>query len=57
MQKLRNATADVLVGIVVVLLAFWVFRGVFRAFYWVVTMVVIVVVVGVVLRIASKLRG
>ncbi len=57
MTKIRNAVADVLVGIVVVLVAFWLLRGVFRLVYWGVTLVILVLVIGVVLRVASKIRG
>lgn len=56
MQRLRNALADVLVGIVVVLVALWLLRGVFQLVYWAATMVVLVLVIVFVLRIASKLR-
>lgn len=56
MPRFRNALADVLVGIVVVFVALWLLRGVFRLVYWAATMVVIVLVIGFVLRIASKLR-
>lgn len=57
MQRIRNVLADALVGIVVVIVAFWLLRGVFRLVYWGVTAVVVVVVIGFVLRIAGKLRG
>lgn len=57
MQSLRNVLADVLVGVVLVVVAFWLLRGVFRVVYWGVSTVVIVVAVGFVFRIASKLRG
>jgi hypothetical protein len=57
MQRLRNVAADVLVGIVVVVVVVWLLRGVLRFFYWSVTLVVLVVAVAFILRIASKLRG
>lgn len=57
MQRLRNALADVLVGVVVVLVAFWLLRGVFRLVIWGATVVVLGIVVVFVLRIAAKLRG
>ncbi len=56
MRRIRNALADVLVGIVVVLAALWLLRGVFRFVYWAVTMVVLILIIGFVLRIASRLR-
>jgi len=57
MQRLRNILADVLVGVVVVLVAFWLLRGVFRLVIWGATVVVLGIVVVFVLRIAAKLRG
>jgi len=56
MRRIRSALADVLVGIVVVLVALWLLRGVFRFVYWAVTMVVLILIIGFVLRIASRLR-
>lgn len=56
MQRLRNALADVLVGVVLVVVSFWLLRGVFRMVYWSATMIVIVVAVVFVFRIAGKLR-
>jgi hypothetical protein len=57
MQKLRNAIADVLVGLVVVLVAVWLLRGVFRMVHWMATLVVLVLAIGLVLLSASKIRG
>ncbi|MDX2344554.1 MAG: hypothetical protein QNL12_12845 [Acidimicrobiia bacterium] len=57
MQSLRNVIADVLVGVVLVAVAFWLLRGVFRMVYWGVSTVLVVVVVVFVFRIAAKLRG
>lgn len=57
MQRLRDALADVLVGLVVVLVAFWLLRGVFRLVIWGASVVVLGIIVVFVLRIASKLRG
>ncbi len=57
MQRLRNAVADLLVGIVVIVVAFWLLRGVFRMVIWGASLVLIVLVVVVVLRVASKIRG
>jgi len=57
MQKLRSAIADALVGLVVVLVALWLLRGVFRMVHWMATLIVIVLAIGLVLRVASKIRG
>jgi uncharacterized membrane protein len=57
MQRLRNVLADVLVGLVVILVAFWLLRGVFAMVIWAATIVLIVILVVFVLRIAGKLRG
>ena len=57
MQRLRNILADAIVGVVLVVVALWLLRGVFRLVYWGVTMVVLLIVIGFALRIAGKLRG
>jgi len=57
MQRLRNALADVLVGVVLIVVSFWLLRGVFRMVYWGVSTIVIVVAIVFVFRIAGKLRG
>jgi len=57
MQRLRNALADVLVGIVVVIASFWLLRGIFRMVYWGASLVVLLLVVIVILRIAWKLKN
>ncbi len=57
MSRLRNAVADLLVGAVVLIVAFWLLRGVFRMVIWGATLVLIVLLVAVVLRVASKIRG
>ncbi len=57
MQRLRNALADLIVAVVVVIVAVWLLRGVLRLVYWGVTLVVLVLAIGFALRIASKLRG
>lgn len=56
-QRLRNILADVLVGLVVVLVALWLLRGVFRFVIWGSTIVILAIAVMFALRIASKLRG
>ena len=57
MQRLRNTVADMLVGVVVILIAFWLLRGVFRMVIWGASLVLIILVVALVLRIAAKIRG
>ncbi len=57
MQRIRNALADLIVGIVVLLVAFWLLRGVFRMVIWGASLVLIVIIVVVALRIAGKIRG
>lgn len=57
MQKLRSAVADLLVGVVVIIVALWLLRGVFRMVIWGATLVIMVLLIGLVLRIASKIRG
>ncbi|MDJ0954557.1 MAG: hypothetical protein QNJ81_12840 [Acidimicrobiia bacterium] len=57
MQRVRNAIADLIVGIVVVLVALWLLRGVFRMVTWGASVVLIVIVVVVAFRIAGKIRG
>lgn len=57
MKSLRNVLADVIVGVVIVIGALWLLRGVFRMVYWGASMIVLIVVVVFVLRIAAKLRN
>jgi len=57
MSRLRNAVADLLVGIVVVVVAFWLLRGVFHMLIWLSTLVVLILVIVLILRIAAKIRG
>jgi hypothetical protein len=57
MQRFRNILADAIVGVVLVVVALWLLRGVFRLVYWGAGLIVIVIVVVLALRIASKLRG
>jgi hypothetical protein len=57
MQRLRNAIADLLVGLLVILVAFWLLRGVFRMVIWGASLIIIVLLIVVVLRIAGKIRG
>ena len=57
MQRIRGFLADALVVIVVVVVALWLLRGVFRLVQWGVTLVVLLIVVVAALRVAGKLRG
>jgi hypothetical protein len=57
MQRVRNAVADLLVGLVVTLVAFWLLRGVFRMVIWGATLVLLILAVALILRLAAKIRG
>lgn len=57
MQKLRNILADALVAVVLVVVALWLLRGVFRLVQWGVTLVIVLIVIALALRVAGKLRG
>jgi hypothetical protein len=57
MQRVRNAVADLLVGVVVILVAFWLLRGVFRMVIWGATLVLLILAVALILRLAAKIRG
>ena len=57
MQRIRNVLADLIVGIVVIFVAFWLLRGVFRVVIWGATLILILLIVFVALRIAAKIRG
>jgi hypothetical protein len=57
MQRMRNALADLLVGMVVILVAFWLLRRVIGLVIWGTSVVLIVLVVVLALRIAAKIRG
>ena len=57
MQRIRNVLADILVGVVLIVAAFWLLRGVFRVVYWGVSTVVVLVAIVVAVRVATKLRG
>ena len=56
MQRFRNVLADALVAVVLVIVALWLLRGVFRLVQWGVTLVVVVIVIALALRVAGKLR-
>ena len=57
MRRLRAALADLLVGVVVLLVALWLLRSVIGMVIWGATIVLLVILVFFVLRIAAKIRG
>ena len=57
MRRLRAALADLIVGVVVLLIAVWLLRSVLGMVIWGATVVLLVILVVVVLRIAAKIRG
>lgn len=57
MRRIRNGLADLIVGVAVIAVAFWLLRVVFRMFLWGVSLIVLVLVVALALRIAAKIRG
>jgi len=57
MRRLRAAIADLIVGLVVLLVALWLLRSVLGMVIWGATVVLLVILVVVVLRIAAKIRG
>ncbi len=57
MRRLRDAAADAIVGLVVLLVALWLLRSVFRMVMWGASVVLLVIVVVLALRIAAKIRG
>ena len=56
MQRIRNALSDLLVGIILILVAVWLLKGVFRMVVWAANLILIVILVVVALRVAAKLR-
>ncbi len=57
MQRIRGVVADALVGVVLILVAFWLLRRVFQMVIWGSSLVLMVILVVVVFRIAAKIRG
>ena len=57
MSKIRNVLADVVVGIVVLLVLWWVLRRVFGFLLWIVSTVAFVAVVIFLLILANRIRG
>ena len=57
MNRIRNLLADLIVGVVVVLVAFWVLRRLFGTLLWLINAVAFIVVVVVLLAGAGRIRG
>lgn len=56
MNRFRNLLADILVGLVLVLVLWWVLRRVLGLFLWLVNTVAFVAVIVLLLWVASRLR-
>lgn len=57
MDRIRNMLADVIVGAVLLLVAWWVLRRVFGLVLWLVNTLAFVILVIALLVIASRIRG
>lgn len=57
MDRIRNLFADVIVGVVLLLIAWWVLRRVFGLVLWLVNTLAFVIVIIVLLVIANRIRG
>ncbi len=57
MDRVRNVLADVIVGVVLLLVAWWVLRRVFGLVLWLVNTLAFVILVIALLVIAGRLRG
>ena len=57
MNRVRNLAADAVVGVVLLLVAWWVLRRVFGLVLWLVNTLAFVIVIVVLLVIASRIRG
>ena len=57
MSRVRNLVADVVVGIALLLVAWWVLRKVFGMVLWLVNTLAFVAVIVVLLIVASRIRG
>lgn len=55
-NRLRNLAADILVGLVLVLVLWWVLRRVLGLFLWLVNTVAFVAMIVLLLWVASRLR-
>ncbi len=57
MNRARNLVADILVGIVIVILLWWFLRGVVGMILWLVNIIAFVAVIVILLAIANRIRG
>ncbi len=57
MNRARNLVADILVGIVILIVLWWVLRGVFGMILWLVNVIAFIAVIVILLMIASRIRG
>ena len=57
MDRVRNLLADVIVGVVLLLVAWWVLRRVFGLVLWLVNTLAFVILVVALLVIAGRIRG
>lgn len=57
MNRVRNLLADVVVGVVLFLIAWWVLRRVFGLVLWLVNTLAFVIVIVLLLVLASRIRG
>lgn len=57
MNRVRNLLADVIVGVVLLLVAWWVLRRVFGLVLWLVNTLAFVILVVALLVIASRIRS
>jgi hypothetical protein len=57
MNRARNLLADILVGIAVVIVLWWLLRGVLGMILWLVNVIAFVAVVVILLAIANRIRG
>lgn len=57
MDRVRNLLADIIVGVVLLLVAWWVLRRVFGLVLWLVNTLAFVVLIIALLVIAGRIRG
>lgn len=57
MQRLREMVASGLVAVALLIVLWWVLRGVFNFFLWVANVIVLIAVVLLLLAAARRLRG
>ena len=57
MSRIRNLLADLIVGVVLVLVTLWVLRRLFGTLLWLINAVAFVLVVVVLLAVAGRIRG